>query len=307
MAVALRPAVALIALASLLFIVTGWLDSANALAVSSVESWIFGAVNLLVALLIARGNERILALRIGLAAFFMVERPVTAVVLGPTPIESIALHLVTALVEAVIFVSTMRVWRLGHSVSEADLAFLTLPSVSSPLAATAGSPAETLLTAPPPAPGPTTTPAAASREPRARSGPAEGVAPLLSRRSSYAIGLLSLLLAIALVADAAGGGIVSGVTVDLTSTWLAYVLALVLLAVAVRAVHGRPTALRLMLVVALITFVERAFTLFAVPVSEAVSLGLHLIAALCALALAVLVAAVLRSTRARRQRRALHL
>lgn len=141
MAGALRPAVVLIVLASLLFLLAGALDVLQgAPDYASIESYVLGAVNLIVAVLIARGNERILALRMGLAAFFVVERPVTAVVL-PTPIDAVAVHMVTAVVEAVIFLSTLRVWRLGHSVSAADLSLLTLsaqPAAPAPAAASGG-------------------------------------------------------------------------------------------------------------------------------------------------------------------------
>ena len=126
MAGALRPAVVLIVLASLMFLLAGALDALQgAPGYASTESYVLGAVNLVVALLIARGNERMLALRMGLAAFFVVERPASAVIL-PTPTDAIAVHIVTAIVEAVIFISTVRLWRLGHSVSAADLSMLTL-------------------------------------------------------------------------------------------------------------------------------------------------------------------------------------
>ena len=140
MAVALRPAVLLIIIASLLFFSAGVLDTTSGVIdASAIESWVFGAINLVVAVFIARGNERMLALRIGLAAFFMVERPVTAVAFGPKPIEGIALHMATAIVEAFILISTLRVWRLGHSVSQADLAFLALPLGGAPPAAAGAS------------------------------------------------------------------------------------------------------------------------------------------------------------------------
>lgn len=142
MAGALRPAVLLIVLASLLFLATGWLDLTPAAlaacrgdplaaeclgpAGSTLESWGFGLANLVVALLIARGSERMLALRIGLAAFFVVERPLTAFAFGHRSDASLALHLVTAVVELVVLVSTLRVWRLGHGVGGADLAALSL-------------------------------------------------------------------------------------------------------------------------------------------------------------------------------------
>jgi hypothetical protein len=133
---ALRPAVVLIVLASLMFLLAGALDALQgAPGYASAESYALGVVNLVVAVLIARGNERMLALRMGLAAFFVVERPASAVVL-PTPTDAVAVHIVTAIVEAVIFISTVRLWRLGHSVGAADLSMLALSSEPvAPLAA----------------------------------------------------------------------------------------------------------------------------------------------------------------------------
>jgi hypothetical protein len=308
MAVALRPAVVLIAVASLLFLVAGWLDQSGEADLPAIESYVFGAINLLVAVLIARGNERILALRIGLAAFFMFERPVTAVAFGEKPLVSIAVHFLTAVVEAIILVSTMRLWRLGHSVSETDLAFLTLPTAAGPAPATAGAVAgggSAPIAEPVVRPEPSRRRGMrlpSVRPARPRPGIAEGVAPLIPPRAGLAMGLLALLLALALIADGVAAGIVPGVTVDLASPrWLVYVFALVVLAVAARAVHGRRFAMRLLLVMALITFVERAFSAFALGVTDPVSLGLRYAAALLALALAILSAAAIRSTRARRR------
>lgn len=304
MAVALRPAVILIALASLLFLLAGWLDAAAGISqYSSFESYLFGAINMLVAISIARGNERILALRIGLAAFFMFERPVTAVAFGPKPLPSIGVHLVTALVEAVILAQTMRVWRLGHSVTQSDLAFLSLPGAPSPLAVAAGTsaPAEPPLREAGPIPAPrakSVRPKGRRREPR--PAPAAGT---WSPRPGWAMGLLALLLALALVGDAVAGGVAPGVTVDLASPdLLGYVLALVVLVVAARAVHQGSFAVRLLLVVSLVTFVERAFTPFALGRTDAASLGLHGAAALLALGLAILSTASLSASRPRSAR-----
>jgi hypothetical protein len=317
MAVALRPAVLLIAFASLLFFAAGWLDSNSAfetckaaprppecdiVALASIESWIFGAMNLVVAVLIARGSERILALRIGLAAFFMVERPVTAVAFGPKPIESIGLHMATAVVEAVILVSTLRIWRLGHSVSQSDLAFLSLPTPT-PLAAAAGTAAEVPIAGP--VPGVAVGPGRKGKEKRERPEKRpKADKPLDTRpRPTWGFGLigaLALLLALALLSDAIVRGIVPGAAVDLSSPdWLVYVFALVVLVVAARAVHQGRLAVRLLLVVALIVFVERAFTPFVLPDVDTTSIGLHAAAALVALALALTCAASLRSTRPR--------
>ncbi|MDE3113312.1 MAG: hypothetical protein KGN00_03235 [Chloroflexota bacterium] len=138
MAGALRPAVILIALASILFLLAGGLDAWHgAPDYASIESYLFGVVNLVVAVAIARGNERILALRMGLAAFFVVERPVTALVF-PTPLDAAAVHVVTAVVELVILLSTLRIWHLGHSIGDAELSMLSLtaePAAPIPAAA----------------------------------------------------------------------------------------------------------------------------------------------------------------------------
>jgi hypothetical protein len=317
MAVALRPAVLLIVFASVLFFAAGWLDSNSAfeickepprpaecdlVAISSMESWLFGAINLLVAVFIARGNERILALRIGLAAFFMVERPVTAVAFGPKSLESIALHMGTAIVEAVILISTLRIWRLGHGVSQSDLALLSLPTSPAPLAVAAG-PAPTDIALGPPL----RSRAMRDRVKKEKPRNAPTVATLDTRpRPTWGfalIGILALLLALALLADAVVRGIVPGATVDLASPdWLVYLFALVVLVVAARAVHQGRFAVRLMLVVALIVLIERAFTPFALPGLDTTSVGLHAAAALVALALALACAASLRSTRPRSAR-----
>lgn len=138
MARALRPAVILIALASILFLLAGGLDAWHrAPDYAALESYAFGVVNLVVAVAIARGNERVLALRMGLAAFFVVERPVTALVF-PTPLDAVTVHFVTAVVELVILLSTLRVWHLGHSVGAADLSMLSLTAApAAPIAAMA--------------------------------------------------------------------------------------------------------------------------------------------------------------------------
>lgn len=147
MAGALRPAVLFILLASVLFVVDGYLDgvypggahgSLESYSGLGWTSYLFAVANAIVAIAIARGSERMLALRIGLAAFFIFERPVSAVALGVKPIESIAVHGLTALVEAMILASTMRVWRLGHSFSDADMSLLALSATPEPAVAAAG-------------------------------------------------------------------------------------------------------------------------------------------------------------------------
>ena len=282
MAGALRPVVVLMALASVLFVVDGLLDGAYpggegwiggpAHYGLGVIAYVFAIVNAGIALVIARGSERTLMGRIGLSAFFMLERPVTAFALGPKPAASIAVHLATALVELVILLGALRVWRLGRSIedTEMDAAFaLDAPSPSHP--AEAGEAA--------PAPG-------------------------LPARTSWAIGLLTLLLAGVLVADGVVGGFVPGGrqwdTAGDASGWLVYLFAVVVLTVAVPAVHGGSVALRVLFALALIFFVERAFSPFALRMFEPVSLALHVVAAFVALALALVTAGAIRAYTGRR-------
>lgn len=331
---ALRPAVVLILFASVLFVVDGYLDgvypggshgSLEAYSGLGWTSYLFAFANAIVAIAIARGSERMLALRIGLAAFFIFERPVSAIALGVKPIESIAVHLLTALVEAIILASTMRVWRLGHSFSDNDMSLLALPGT--PAAAMAGASAggaivESVEAIPSRRRGPSFKlprfgrgrPAGSAAADTGSAEPAPAVdrpvveppkvrEPMatrvrtMSRRMAWMLGLLSLVLAGVLVTDGAAAGIVPGVSVDLASPeWLVYVFALVLLVVASRAVHGGRFAIRLLMVVALIYFLERAFTPFALRITDPVSLALHLTGALVALALALASAAALRAT-----------
>jgi len=74
-----------------------------------------------------------------------------------------------------------------------------------------------------------------------------------------------------------------------------YLYAVVILTVATRAVHGGTIALRLLMILALILFVERAFSPFALHLTEPVQLGLHGLAAFIALALALAAASAIRS------------
>jgi hypothetical protein len=228
---------------------------------------------------VARGSERTLLGRIALSMFFIVERPVTAFVLGPTPIEAILVHLATALVELIILIGAIRVWRLGHSLVPADMdAMLALDSAS-------------------PRPDPTlplsmpAVPARSTTESQAGGG------------AAWLLGILTLLLAAILVADGARAGYIPGgndwgVSAD-TSGWLVYLYAMVILTVATRAVHGGSIALRLLMILALIMFVERAFSPFALHVTDPVQLGLHGLAAFIALALALASASAIRAGGAR--------
>lgn len=281
MARALRPVVILMLLASALFVAAGVLDGVypGGRAWSpdlAAISYLFALLNTFVAILVARGSERSLALRMGLSIFFVMERPASAFLLGTKTTPSIAVHLATALVELVILVSAIRVWRLGHSVASAELDQL-LALDAAPVAAPATEPEE------PP-----------------RAAPAK-----LRARSAWLIGGTTLLLAVVLVADGVISGFVPGGRTwgisGNSSGWLVYVFALVALGVATRAVQGARVALRLLMLLALLFFVERAFSPFALHIVDPIGLGLHALAAFVALAVALASASALRGTRAKHE------
>ena len=275
MARAMRPVVLLMLLATLLFVVDGVLDHnyANLPILDEYKgvgwtSFVFAIANLLLTIAVARGSERTLLGRIALSGFFIVERPVTAFVLGFKPPASVAVHFATAIVELVILIGAVRVWRLGHSVVPGDMdAMFSLETIGA-------------ATLPP--------------------VPVLAAAPVVRapRSSGWLIGLLTLLLAVILVldgvvADFVPGGRDWGTTGD-SSGWLVYLFAVVVLTVATRAVHGGSVALRLLMVLALIFFIERAVSPFALRVVDPVALGLHGLAALISLALALAAAAAIR-------------
>ena len=281
MARAMRPVVVLMLLATILFVVDGLLDHAasNQPILDEYKgvgwtSFVFAIANLLMTVAVARGSERTLLGRIALSAFFIVERPLTAFVLGPKPITSVAVHVATAVVELVILVGALRVWRLGHSLVPADMDAMFSLDPSGAAAV--------------PAPI-----APAASEPKAKPARSAG-----SGGSAWLLGILTLLLAAILVADGAAAGFIPGGrdwgTSGDSSGWLVYLFAVTILVVATRAVHGGTVALRLLLVLALIFFVERAFSPFALKVIEPVQLALHGLAAFIALALALATASAIR-------------
>ena len=282
MARAMRPVVVLMLLATVLFIVDGVLDhnAANEPILEEYKgvgwtSFVFAFANLLMTIAVARGSERTLLGRIALSAFFMVERPLTAFILGPKPVTSIAVHFATAIVELVIFVGALRVWRLGRSLVAADVDAMFALDGTGPRVITV--PADpTVATAP---------------APRAVARSADGE-PLL-------LGILTLVLAAILVADGVVAGFIPGGrdwgVSGSASGWLVYLFAVVILAVATRAVHGGSVALRLLFSLALILFVERAFSPFALRIVDPVQLGLHGLAALVAVGLALATARAIRT------------
>ena len=279
MAGALRPVVILMLLASVLFVLAGILDGvypggATSFSDLAAISYVFAIINTVVAYLVARGSERSLALRMGLSLFFVAERPASAFLIGSHSTASIAVHVLTAVVELVILVSGLGVWRLGHSVASGDMDQLYSLDSATP---------------PPP--------------PTERDDPATTRSSTLSGGTSWLIGLTTLLLASVLVADGVvsdfvPGGREWGVSGE-SSGWLVYLFAAVVLTVATRAVKGGRLALRLLAITALIFFIERAFSPFALRVVDPVALGLHGLAAFVALAVALSAASAIRGRRFR--------
>ena len=283
MAGAIRPVVLLMLVASVLFVVDGILDGVYpggpAWFTGKYQNlaeiaYIFAILNTLVAYFVARGSERSLMARIGLSAFFLVERPLTAFILGPKDLSAVVVHFATAALELVILVSAVRVWRLGHSVGEAELDLFGLRSSS-----------------------PMPVPASDDDEPAPRQA-----GPGLPKRTARLLGGITLLLAAVLVADGVVSGFVPGgrewgLSGD-ASGWLVYLFAIVALTVAARAVHGGMLALRLLLATALLFVIERAFSPFALRVVDPIALVLHELAAFVALALALACASAIRGRRA---------
>lgn len=277
MAGALRPVVLLMLFASLLFVVDGLLDGVYPGGPSwftgrygnlAEISYIFAIVNTAVAVMVARGSERSLQSRIGLSVFFLIERPITAFALGPKPIESVITHFATAAVELLILITALRVWRLGNAAPDVDTLF-----------ALEGS-----------------TPAAVKPEPSADAVARRSVA--IATRNAWLIGGVTSALAIALVADGIYEGYVPGgkswtITSEGTG-WFVYLFAVVALSVAARAVHGVRLALRALIAIALILFIERSFTPFSMREQDPVVLALHAVGAFVSLALALVTANVIR-------------
>ena len=282
MAAALRPVVILMLFASVLFVVDGILDGVYpggpAWFTGKYQNlaeiaYVFAFLNTVVAYLVARGSERSLMARMGLSAFFLVERPLTAFVLGPKELAAVVVHVATALVELVILISAVRVWRLGNSVGNAEMTSLFGLQSSTPMPVP---PSDRDEAPPPPAPG-------------------------LPQRTAVTLGLITFLLAAVLVADGVVSGFVPGgrewgLSGD-ASGWLVYLFAIVVLTVAARAVHGGRLALRLLLATALLFVIERAFSPFALRVVDPLALALHELAAFVALALALACASAIRGLR----------
>jgi hypothetical protein len=273
---ALRPVVLLMLLASLLFVVDGFFDGVYPGGPAwftgrydnlAEISYLFAIVNTVVAVMVARGSERSLQSRIGLSVFFLIERPITAFALGPKPIESIVTHLATAGVEMLILITAVRVWRLGNAAPDVDSLFSLEGS------------------------SPTSAKPEQEKDATRRSS-------ATATRNAWLIGGVTLALAIALVVDGIYEGYAPGGK-DWTASsdgsgWIVYVFAAVALIVAARAVHGGTVALRALIAIALILFIERSFTPFSVREQDPVVLALHAVGAFVSLAVALVTASVIR-------------
>jgi hypothetical protein len=274
---ALRPVVLLMLFASLLFVVDGILDGVYPGGPSwftgrygnlAEISYIFAIINTAVAVMVARGSERSLQSRIGLSVFFLIERPITAFALGEKPVESVITHFATAGVELLILITALRVWRLGNTAPDVDTLFALEGSK----------------------------PAAATPEPSADAVTRSGGA--ITTRDAWLIGGVTIALAVALVADGIYEGYVpGGKTWAITSEgtgWFVYLFAVVALSVAAIAVRGARLALRALIAIALILFIERSFTPFSMREQDPVVLALHAVGAFVSLALALVTANVIR-------------
>jgi hypothetical protein len=274
---ALRPVVLLMLLASVLFVVDGIFDGVYPGGPAwftgkydnlAEVSYLFAILNTVVAIMVARGSERSLQSRIGLSVFFLIERPVTAFALGPKPVESIVTHFATAGVELLILITALRVWRLGNAAPDVD----TLFSLEGSSPTSAKPEQDTQLVR--------------------RSG------SVVAARNAWVIGGVTLALALALVADGIYEGYVPGGRAWTSSGdgsgWIVYVFAAVALAVAARAVHGGKVALRALIGIALILFLERSFTPFSMREQDPIVLALHAVGAFVSLAVALVTASVIR-------------
>jgi hypothetical protein len=274
---ALRPVVLLMALAAALFLVDAWLDGVYpggprwtwaAYQGLGWTSYLFALVSAAVAVLIARGSERSLAMGVALAGFFVIERPLSAFALGAKPAPPVAVHLLTAGVELAILIGAIRVLRLGRSYGPEE--------IEAALSVQQGR---------------------VHREPAVLE---EQPPRALPESLGAVLATLTLLLAAVFVAT----GIVAGFGpwggrrwgfAGEESGWLVYVFAAVLILVTDIAVHGHWLAMRILLVLALLYGLERAFTPFALRLADPVAIALHGLGAAIAFALAIVTMLAIRT------------
>lgn len=273
------------ALAAVLFFVAGVLNGvypgATGWEAHGGYGWltyVFGLLNLGVAAWIWRGSERGLVTRIVLGAVFLAI--VAALALAQPTTASLVLYVITGIIELVILLNAIRIWQSARDAESGNLDRLLSLDVPLPIARSSQS---SLVPEPEPS-------SAAQSEP-------------LSATLTWILGVLPLLLALVLVADAliAGyvpGGLEWGFAPE-RAGWLAYVLALVELVIAVRAVHGSTLALRLLLAMSLVIVAERTYGSVVLGATST-ELALHVLAALLASATAFIAVVGLRAVARRR-------
>ncbi len=284
-----RQVVALMVLAAVLFFAAGVLNGAYPGGPGWIDrggfawlTYVFGVLNVLVALWIWRGSERGLLTRIVLAMVFLFV--VGLLALSQPTVASGVIYVITGLIEVVIFLDAIRVWRLGRGANAPGLDAVF--SLDAPLAVAIPEPSAVVA-------------------PRPTAAPVVHAPALLSARLTWAIGLLSLALAAVLFADGVVAGFVPGGGewgfYGKQSGWLVYIFAFVVLVVAMRAVHGSALSLRLLLTTGLILFVERLFSFLAIGGATPGGLALRVVTAILALTMATTSVVGLRSAeRARR-------
>ena len=244
-------------------------------------TYLFGLLNLGVAIWIWRGSERGLVTRIVLGAVFLAI--VAALALAQPTTPSLVLYVVTGVIELVILLNAIRVWQAAREAESDEVDRLL--SLDAPLAI-AQRPHPSLLAEPEAAPA------------RPHDEP-------LSAVLTWIVGVLPLALAIVLVGTAALAGYVPG-GLDWSFSprhagWLAYLLALVELVVAVRAVHGSRLAIRLLFAMSLVIAFERAYAPLTFGGSDGVDVALHAAAAALAFLTALAAVAALREIATRRR------
>lgn len=282
-----RQVVVLMVLAGSLFfiagIVNGVYPGGGRDTTFGYATYLFGIINLGVAFWIWQGSERGLLIRIVLAAVFIVV--VIALAWAQPTTASIVIYAATWLVELVILLNALRVWRLGRSIDARDLDAIF--ALDAPIA-------------------PPRSESSFVRAPAA-SAPTGAARAVLAPGLVWLIGGLSLVLAALLVGDAVLAGFVpGGVEWGLygpASGWLAYLHAAVLLVIALRAVHGVRLALRLLQWMSLILFVERSFGALTTDGLSLRVIELRLVGALFAVVVAIVSIAGLQAAEGGRRAR----
>lgn len=121
MAPALRPLIFWLALSAALFFASGVTDGvypggrAWPPAPGNGAPWIaypFGVIELLLAALIVRGRDWAFFAAVGIAAFFIVERPLAPLIVNYTTLAGYAVHFLTGVAQVFTMFTALRVFRI---------------------------------------------------------------------------------------------------------------------------------------------------------------------------------------------------